>query len=200
MKPLKYLHSNSPLLILLTNIISIKLAENLQIILLGRILLLSYACCKWPSPWALLCSAASKTQIQTSQMLPVCIVNSISNLTLQCCVWWGSGLNSEWSSSSQLDLFICWMLRGGKRATHLLTHKKETFSNNIQACNSHVCRMQPNVPVIRRDPKSTEPTRSFSNWFLDQLHNIQDYFWSWRHNIEADRGQELHSCTDNRSS
>lgn len=87
-KPLRDLQLNSPLLTLIMNIIGVRLAEYPQIILLGRILLPSFACFKWPSPSDL----ESETQIQTSQLLPICIMFSDSTLALQCCVWWSSGL------------------------------------------------------------------------------------------------------------
>lgn len=50
MKPLRDLQLNSLLLRLIISITGVRLAEHLPIILLGRILLLSPARCKWPSP------------------------------------------------------------------------------------------------------------------------------------------------------
>jgi len=113
-----------------------------------QILLLSSPCCKWPSCQDPLCSDESETQIQTSQLLPICSRIPNSAPTMKCCVWWSSDLRSELSSSLQLDLLSAEYTEGEKRAAHLAVHWKQTLSNSIQPCDSRVCRMQPSVPVM----------------------------------------------------
>lgn len=171
MKPLRDLQSNSPLLRLIMSIIGVRLADHLPTILLGRILLLSRACCKWPSSLdpIVLCWIWD-----TSPNFPAasCTYNDLKlNLhTAMLCLmkfrfeFWTEQLFTVGS-------FICWMHRGEKRAVHLVTGRKQTLSNNIQARNSHVHRMQPNVPVLWEGSKV-----HWNHW--DPLHWLRLIFRS----------------------
>lgn len=147
-KTLRDLQSNAPPLRLVTIMVSVKLAVHLKMILLGRVLLLSHTCWRWPSSMdpIVLCWSrdrnpnfpAASYMCNDLQPNPCAAVLSLMKLRF---AFWMEQLFTVGS-------FICWMCRGEKRSLHLVLHREQTLSNNIQACISHLCRMQPNVPLI----------------------------------------------------
>lgn len=148
MKPLRDLQSSSPLLRLIMSIVGVRLAEHLHVILLGRILLLSRACCKWPSsPDSIVFCCICDTNPKFPAASYMCNDLKLNPHTAMLCLmkfrfeFWTEQLFA-------IGSFICWMHRGEKKAVHLVMHRKQTLSNKIQARDSHVCRIQPNMPVI----------------------------------------------------
>lgn len=167
MKPLRDLQSNSPLLVLIMDIIGARLAEHLQITLPGRILFVFLA-----RPHCALLHLRHKLK------RPICFlyVHWSPARPLHCNAVFDKVQVWIWVNKAALHSWIFNLLHAQQwKAVHLVLHREQIWSCSSQPRRAGCAEHSPAWLWDGRDPKSTEATGSLSigfACFLDQLHGL----------------------------